>query len=299
MLSALKARIPWRAKLAIKLIVGRFPMAYRTLHRLGLGVHGAMDDPAYVISVFQTHYSRTQAALPEDFVALELGPGDSIGSAICAHAYGASTSWLVDTGAYAATDPTVYAALVERLRDLGHDLRGVDPTASLDTLLDTCGAHYLTDGLASLRQVPDRSVDLVYSQAVLEHVHRDEFDALMRETHRCLRPSGVASHRIDLRDHLGEALNNLRFSEKFWESKLVRTSGFYTNRLRSAEILRSFEDAGFEVEIVDIQRWDRLPTPRSRLSPPFARHDDDELLIMSLDVVLRPRDRSTAPPSAE
>jgi len=38
-------------------------------------------------------------------------------------------------------------------------------------------------------------------------------------------------------------------------------SGFYTNRLRMAEIIRVFESAGFKVTSLTANRWDKLPTP--------------------------------------
>jgi len=46
----------------------------------------------------------------------------------------------------------------------------------------------------------------------------------------------MCSHRVDLRDHFGSALNNLRFSDKKWELDWIANSGFYTNRIRLQEM---------------------------------------------------------------
>ena len=99
----------------------------------------------------------------------------------------------------------------------------------------------------------------------------------------------MCSHKVDLRDHLGGALNNLRFPESLWESNLWANSGFYTNRLRCSEIIQSFQSAGFHVEEVETSRWETLPTPRRKLAPEFRRHPDRELCISGLSMVVRPR----------
>jgi len=49
----------------------------------------------------------------------------------------------------------------------------------------------------------------------LEHIRKKEFVDTIIETKRILKPNGICSHEIDLRDHLNESLNNLRFSENF------------------------------------------------------------------------------------
>ena len=64
---------------------------------------------------------------------------------------------------------------------------------------------------------------------------------------------------------------------------------FYTNRLRYSEMIQLFQQAGFDVEIVKIERWEGLPTPRSKLASEFQHWDDDELRISGFDAVLRPR----------
>jgi hypothetical protein len=104
--------------------------------------------------------------------------------------------------------------------------------------------------------------------------------------HRVLKPDGIASHRVDLKDHLAAALNNLRFSQATWESALFRRSGFYTNRIRFQQMLDLFAQAGFGVRVLGVDRWKRLPTPRARMSEPFRSMDSDALLVSGFDVVL-------------
>ena len=97
----------------------------------------------------------------------------------------------------------------------------------------------------------------------------------------------MASHVIDLKDHLGYALNNLRFKEKIWESTFMTSSGFYTNRIRYTEMIKLFKQAAFKVDITEVQKWDKLPTPRYKMAKPFQSLSSEELLISEFHVLLR------------
>jgi SAM-dependent methyltransferase len=227
-------------------------------------------------------------AIGSPFRALELGPGDSVASAIVARAFGATETYLVDVGRFAAIPVEDYLPLVDALVAQGYavpDLRGA---ASIDELCERVGARYLVDGVASLRTIPSASIDVEWSQAVLEHVRVDDFDEIQSELRRVLRPSGVASHRVDLQDHLAESLNNLRFSDRVWERPAVWKSGFYTNRMRCAEIIDSMTRAGFATDLVGVDRWPSLPVKRTKLASRFRDLPTDELRIRWFDVLARP-----------
>jgi SAM-dependent methyltransferase len=283
-----KARIPWRAKLVAKLALSRLPFQPRIWRRVSVFRHGAMDQPGYALEVFRRHYTRFRAVHgTEPFVAMEIGPGDSAFSALIAYAHGASGCHLVDVAPFASRDLDGYREMAEALSRGGLRVPPASAFASFDELLRVCNATYETDGLDSLRSLSDDSVDFAWSHAVLEHVRRAEMGPTLKELRRVQRRGGLSSHTIDLRDHFNWALNNLRFSDEFWESELVARAGFYTNRLRVTELLEMFEQAGFTPEVVEETRWQDVPTPRSKLAPRFATLDDDELRVAAFDVVLR------------
>lgn len=286
---SIKAKIPWQAKIAAKLVFSRLPIGYGFWRRLALFRHGAMDQPAFAYEVFKWHFERVSFPRRSGgFVTLELGPGDSLFSAMIAYAFGASASYLVDVAPFARNDLKSYRAMANFLIEKGLSVPDMARISSLEELLAACAARYETSGLSSLRAIPDQSVDFVWSQAVLEHIRRAEFLDVLRELRRVIRNDGVCSHRVDLRDHLGNALNNLRFPERIWESDFMANSGFYTNRIRYSEMLRLFRQAGFEVETVVAERWDKLPTRRAKLSASFEHLPDDELCVSWFDVALRP-----------
>lgn len=288
-LAWLKQAVPWPAKIAVKLVLSRLPGGTAAWRRAGLFRHGAMDDPAYAYSVFRAHLDRAGLVdLPQGFTCLELGPGESLFSAVTAKAMGAARTYLVDSGANAVAEPQAYKAMAAYLVEQGLCAPPVTATGNVDDMLRVCDAVYLTGGLSSLTNIPDRSVDLIWSQAVLEHIRRADFFATMRALRRIIKPDGVCSHRVDLRDHLSNALNNLRFSERLWESDVFASSGFYTNRITHTEMLSLFRGAGFAVDVRHVERWPALPTPRRRLAAPFRALPDSELCISGFDVLLRP-----------
>jgi hypothetical protein len=290
MSAALKSRLPWWAKVGAKLVLSRLPARYRLWQRLGLFKHGAMEDPAYVWASFVRHWERSDFAGKgrPGFTCLELGPGDTLSSCLLARAHGAATCHLVDSGPFARADMTPYRQLEAWLSGRGLPLPPAACDGDLTSMLRAVGGVYGTRGLASLREIPTASVDWVWSQAVLEHVRLAEFLPTMRELRRVLRTGGVCSHTVDLKDHLGGALNNLRFAEPTWESGWMAGSGFYTNRLRFTRMCELFAEAGFAVEVVVKDTWDALPTPRGKLAAPFAALPDDELRVRGFQVLLRP-----------
>ncbi|MCD6322158.1 MAG: methyltransferase domain-containing protein [Clostridiales bacterium] len=283
----MKALVPWWLKIIAKMILSRVPIGYSFWQRLGLFRHGYMDQASYVLNVFNEHTFR--AELGEGLqgkTILEMGPGDSIATAIVSACYGARAI-LVDAGSFAKTEMEGYRKFTEFLKLKGLHPPDISLAETLDEVLAACDARYLTQGLKSFASIGTETVDLIFSQAVLEHVRKHEFLDTMRECFRVLTPEGVISHRVDLKDHLGGSLNNLRFSERIWESDFFSRSGFYTNRIRFSEMISLFEHAKFAVDVCDVRRWEELPVKRLSLSSTFLSLSDEELTVSGFDVLLR------------
>lgn len=279
--------IPWWGKIGAKLVLSRLPFGYTFWQRLGLFRHGDMDTSEYAIRIFHSHVERS--GLKNHLsgkTVLELGPGDSISSAIIAAAYGARAI-IVDAGRFVRNETAPYLDLERALAEKGLLHTDLSGCRDIEEILDRCGAKYLTDGLESLKKIENKSVDMIFSQAVLEHVRRHEFLETIQECRRILRPGGICSHQVDLRDHLGGGLNNLRFSEKIWESALFTKSGFYTNRIQYSQMLNIFMQAGFQAQVTEVRRWETLPTRRNKLSKEYRLLPDEELCISGFDVLFR------------
>ncbi len=278
-------------KMGAKMVLSRLPLGYAVWRRVGVFRHGAMHDPQYAVGVYAKHHGLVADRLEGEYTVLELGPGDSLATAAVARSYGAAGAILVDTGPWAETDFEPYRRLLDLLRQGG---MSIPDARTVEEYLDHTNSRYLTDGLESLRGLPEDSVDFAFSHAVLEHVPKDEVPATLRELHRVLKPGGVMSHQVDLMDHLGGSLNNLRFSDCFWESDTVRKSGFYTNRLRHLDLLSMLDEAGFDVPWSDTAAWDSLPVPREKMAPPWRDTPEDELCVNLLRVVCVPKKQGGA-----
>jgi SAM-dependent methyltransferase len=275
-------RIPWWVKLSAKLVLSRLPVSYASWFKLGAFRHGYMGDYAYARQVFDFHREQLTGPLPPDAVCLELGPGDSLFTAITAHQAGFARSIMIDAGRYADGNLERFG---EVAREAGIAPERVAGWRTMDAALADLNARYLTNGLEGMRSLPDASVHLIFSQAVLEHIRRAEYAEFVREMKRVLAPGGIVSHQVDLQEHLEGGLYNLRFSDAVWESPFFAEAGFYTNRLACSEHRRVFEDAGFAIRKFDEQRFPRVAIRRGSLAPQFADRSDEDLSVLGFHIV--------------
>jgi hypothetical protein len=292
-----RTALPWWIRVGAKIVLARLPVPYTIWKRLGLFEHGDMNQPQRAYDTLIEHarsagvlgnsvFSKIFVTNGSAFNVLELGPGDSLFTTVIAKALGATRTWLIDAGAFASTDMPAYLGLINFLRQNGLQADIGNPNTLTEVLRD-CNGEYLINGVESLSQVPSASVDFCFSNAVLEHIPKADFAVLVNELVRVMKPSGVSVHRVDLKDHLGGGLNNLRFSEATWESSLFRNSGFYTNRIRFGEMVNMFEQAGFSCRLSKVLRWERLPVPRAKLDATFCTLPVDDLLVSGFDIVLK------------
>lgn len=278
----------WAVKIVAKLLASRLPLPYRFWNAIGLFRHGRMDSADYPIKIFNLHTARAfPLGLPPDAVILELGPGDSVASALLGFSKGAKQVYLVDVGNFARSDVALYKALALDLKRKGFAVPDIDDARSIIDILEACNAQYLTQGISSLRVIPSESVDFIWSHSVLEHVRRFDLGDVLGELKRILKPGGMASHNIDYQDHLGYALNNLRFSEVLWESTLFAGAGFYTNRVPAVCLHQMFRECGFDILQENFGKWPELPTPRSAMDQAFQSFSDDDLLNRTSHVLLK------------
>ncbi len=281
------SRVPWQLKIAAKVVLARVPISPKLLSRAGIFQVGGMRKPEYAAGVFRRHFERAVFARKDQpFVTLELGPGFTVFSAVIARAFGASATYAVDASPLATTDVQLYRDFASYMRENNLNPPPIENCTSVDEVLQKCDGTYLTQGLQSLKTIPTASVDFVFSHSVLQHVRRKDFVPMLAELRRIQRPDGVSSHMISISDILGGNLNDLRFSQKTWESDLMANSGFYTNRIRYNEYLNYFREAGFIPQVYRTAQFETLPTPRNKMAPEFAKLPESELQISGFDVYL-------------
>ena len=167
-------------------------------------------------------------------------------------------------------------------------------------LLQAAGIEYLAPGDATATGLGDASVDLVFSNSVLEHVPATVLAALMCETVRMLRHDGLALHNVNCGDHYAyfdrsiTAVDYLRFSEREW--RRWNNELLFQNRLRAIDFVHAAQAAGLHI-VMDHHR------PRADLlarmneitvAEPFRHLPNEELCCTSVDFAATPRQAHAA-----
>jgi len=278
----------WRIKIIVKILLSKLPIPYSAWKLLGLFKHGDMDSCEYAIKIFNLHFKRAYSEnVPKNLKILELGPGDSIASAIIGYANGVKQTYLIDIDNYATKDLNFYKKLAKNLKSKGLNAPDINKALSFHDILKLTNTIYLDKGLESLKNIKSNSIDYIWSHSVLEHIRKSSFIETQNELKRILKSSGIISHNIDFQDHLNRGLNNLRFSEKLWESDLFVNAGFYTNRIPAKKMHSIFKEIGFKVEKEVFGKWPKLPTSRKKMHKDFDIYKDSELINRTSYVLMR------------
>ena len=282
--------MPWWMKIAAKIVLSNMPISYGSWSKLGLFKHGNMSEISYAKKIFLLHFFNAydSFASAKDKVVLELGPGDSVMSALIAASCGARKVYLVDVGDFAIKNVEFYVSMAKELRrdERFSSVPVLTKDMTFAEMLSLLNAEYLTDGVNSLRSIDSASIDFVWSHSVLEHIRKHLFQECMLELYRITKVGAIISHNVDLMDHLGGKLNNLRFSDKVWESELMANAGFYTNRLRAPDYKQCFLSLGYKIIKYETGKWPELPTSRKVMRKEYSCLHDEELLVRTLSVVM-------------
>jgi len=281
----------WPIRVAAKLLMSRLPIGYDQWARLGLFRHGHMDDPECAWEVLSRHHA-VMSPLRPGWKGLELGPGDSVLSALLAPALESGGVTLVDAGRFAHQEIARYLRSLELFSKNHNELSLPDYSraSTVSEMLSLAGSSYLHNKLDSMRSIASGTIDCIWSEAVLEHVRVNDYREVACEMRRLITRDGVMSHVIDFKDHLGGGLNNLRFSSSLWEREwFAPASGFYTNRYPLSWTIRLFESSGFSVEVKEARRWENPPLPRRSLAKEFREFSGDDMSTQVAHLVMRPK----------
>lgn len=139
---------------------------------------------------------------------------------------------------------------------------------------------------------PARSVDILLSRAVLEHISARELGQLLPQWRALLAPGGLMLHGIDNSDHCEHRdpnLSRIEFlcrSERFWH---LIEHFWNHNRLRHSDYLALFRTAGLAIAHAEAQIDERALEDARRLplAPPFDRYDAADLATLTSWIVAR------------
>lgn len=276
---------------------------------------GGTDSARYCYAVWLRHLVKAyQSGLPTDPGTIaELGPGDSIGIGLAALLSGAKSYYAFDIVNYThhARNRHVFHELVELFRNR-EDIPDEKEFPAVRPVLESYGfprnvlsESRLQDCLRqervdSIREelegrhpsmhrfisyiapwdcktvIKSDSIDMVYSQAVLEHV--SDLKGTYQSLFKWLRPGGVMSHQIDLKSHgCAEEWNgHWTYSDFRWRL-MLGSRPWLINRVPLSGHIELLRRNGF-----DVVYQQRAPAPgcgihRSRLAARFRNIPDQDL----------------------
>ncbi len=257
----------------------------------------AAESSRYCYSVWLRHLSLVDE-VPRD--VLELGPGASVGVGYAALLSGAQTYLALDEVAHVGhpSDPDLLAAIAALLETRApipgpsefpqvrptlpnyafprHILTDEKLASSLDinrrTAID--GAITYRAPWAATATAP-RSIDMIISQAVMEHV--DDPESAYRTMAGWLRPGGIGSHQIDFHSHGVSRVWNghWRYPPGLWHR--LRGKADPINRWPLSAHLRAIERAGLKVRLVE-RIVDETGLRRTELDRRFRELTEDDLV---------------------
>jgi SAM-dependent methyltransferase len=249
----------------------RFSVARATLLEIGTGWYPTFPTCFYLAGAARVHtYDIVRHVTPEMVSALASRLRLHLGTL-------ATSSGLAEDTIAAELDS--FRAALERGDDLGTASGGV-----IDYRV----------GDASRTGLPDGSVDMVFSNSVLEHIPQPVLEALFAEAMRVLRPGGIVFHSVNCGDHYAyfdssiSQLNYLRYSDREWN--LMWNNRFhYQNRLRAKEFTAMAQRAGFTIELDASKVWPQRLAELAAIevAPEFARYTREEACLTNIDFVAR------------
>jgi hypothetical protein len=181
-----------------------------------------------------------------------------------------------------------------RLADRITDITGMEAIRLPRTLFSegeiaTLGMRYVVGDMTKLFSAPAQ-FDYITSISVLEHVPAGELPLMVSKCHHLLKPAGLISFVIDMRDHYVDfddsisAHNFLRYSDRTWNT-FFNSTLHHQNRLRFTDYLQVLKEAKFE--IVDYSLWEAPLNGTKIHSSLRERYNESSLAVTTLCVTAR------------
>jgi len=309
-------------KQLIKGIITYIPGAYRTIFR---NYTGGTESARYCYAVWLRHLvqARDNGFSVDPQVVAEIGPGDSLGIGLAALISGVEKYYAFDIVDYTSVERNlvIFDELVTLFRQRtaipdDEEFPEVEPRLSayefpadiltserLDVALEGGRLERLRRSVLDLdsgdatiqykvpwydeQVVKVDSVDLILSQATLEHV--DQLQLAYEKMYSWLKPGGFMSHAIDFRSH-GSASDwngHWTYSDLVWKLITGRRP-YLINRLPHSLHLGLMTRAGFEVTTDTVQHSpSRFTLPD--LAPRFRQLQPEDLVTSTAFIQARKR----------
>ncbi len=285
---------------------------------------GGTSSARYCYSAWLRHLILARQHLPEGkapTIVAELGPGDSIGIGLAALLSGVEKYYALDVVRYSdlKTNLQIFDELILMFRNreavpAGNEFSGMNPKLRdysfphklltdelLNKALEPARIEQIRSSLASVGEIDSRiyyhapwadpaiiqpqSVDMIFSQAVLEHV--TDLSEVYGAMQLWLKPNGIMTHQIDYSCH-GKADNwngHWTYSDQVWKL-IVGRRPYLLNRVPHSEHISLLREHGFDVLVeTTVQSESRL-RPHN-LAKRFRTLSEQDLTTSGAFVVCR------------
>ena len=209
-------------------------------------------DVSYALQVGRAYLDilRAEAIDPSGKTILELGPGINFGSALFLACHGALP--IVADRFLVNWDPDYHPKFYTGLREALIESGLAPDVTPLETLIRreryaNSEIRCIWRSAEDLAGIPSESVDIVVSNAVLEHLF--DLPRACCELARVSKPLAFGFHQVDFRDHrdFARPLEYLLLRDEVFREMFAARHGECGFQWRPWEVGRFFETAGFEV----------------------------------------------------
>jgi len=224
-------------------------------------------------SLHVEHYRRSPG------VALEFGSGGELLAPLLLSAAGAPEILTYDVTSLA--NPA-------RVNNIIRQLRQMQPgnwpeIESLADLWTRYRIRYLAPADVRATDLPDKSIDFVWSTSTLEHIPTDQIRAILAECKRICR--GQMSFVIDYHDHYPgvSPCHFYRYGARQW--RWLNPAWHYQNRLRHGDFARLFSECGLATRD-DFRAELATGAQLGPLAADFRHYSPEDLMTMQGHFVL-------------
>ena len=256
-----------------------------------------VTNPDRPFTIFEQMATRSGGSLDiEGKFILEIGPGNSLAIALLFLAHGARKVSLIDRFQHLFWDSRDIDFHKHILKKIAKSKAPCASSAINSISFDNNAnsVNFDNDRIeyqqcdATRLPFASKSIDLVFSNAVLEHIHNPQ--KVICEIARVTKRNGIGIHEVDFRDHFfkQEPLRLLKYPDWLWNLMSWNRPG-YTNRLRAPDFLELFKSAGFDIQRQLTIREYEGNINNLKLDSRFKMYPPDDLRILAFWLMVKKR----------
>ena len=283
----------WKAKALTQAVLASVPgggAVNYLLQRLNARRRGIGSIRRRMAEVSEAVGTLDRLHLIKGSVVVEVGTGWDALPTLCLSGAGAARVHTYDNVRHLKLD--LARGVARHAESLWPSLGRLANAQSLSSFLRMGRISYAAPGDARRTGLPDNSVDIFFSYAVLEHVRPEAARGLIAEARRVLKPGGVFYALIGLHDHFHNfdpscrKVNFLRYSERQWRV-IGQNRLAYHNRLRERDFLTMLGDAEIVHRRAETDPGDVAWLAGQSLPPQMRGYSAEELAVSRTELIVR------------